>query len=216
MADDCAWLHTVDVDTIAAQTAVVPCARESLAAASPTGADVAATCEGPQPVLAVQGGRAANTEQLSAIQSDIDKPLMILAGPVRAAQLCAGAGLTASTRFLLHAMHLQGSGKTFTLQQRIAHILRVSAAPAHSVCAITFTRSGAQELRGTCEQLQGGPGWARLAPGFPAPGSLEARELGTPWPSQRGQLLPCVQPTADARARVHAPAALCHACAFLS
>jgi len=71
-----------------------------------------------------------NPEQWSAVSAPPQEPLLVLAGP--------------------------GSGKTFTLQKRIARIIETTGCSPSAVLAITFTRSAAEELRSRVARDVGG------------------------------------------------------------
>lgn len=65
-------------------------------------------------------GRSANPEQLKAIEHD-EGPLLIIAGP--------------------------GSGKTFTLVERIVHLVQKKSLKPENFFVVTFTEKAARELK---------------------------------------------------------------------
>ncbi|KAK0500348.1 P-loop containing nucleoside triphosphate hydrolase protein [Armillaria luteobubalina] len=73
--------------------------------------------------------QSLNPAQLQAVQHDPNIPLQILAGP--------------------------GSGKTKVLTSRIAHLIIQHMLPPSSICAVTFTKKAANEMRERLTKLIG-------------------------------------------------------------
>ncbi|KAK0446335.1 P-loop containing nucleoside triphosphate hydrolase protein [Armillaria borealis] len=73
--------------------------------------------------------QSLNPAQLQAVQHDPNIPLQILAGP--------------------------GSGKTKVLTSRIAHLIIHHLLPPSSICAVTFTKKAANEMRERLTKLIG-------------------------------------------------------------
>jgi DNA helicase-2/ATP-dependent DNA helicase PcrA len=73
-----------------------------------------------------------NTEQKRAVDT-IEGPVFVIAGP--------------------------GTGKTQVLTLRIANILRSTDTPPESILALTFTESGASEMRARLEKIIGSTAW---------------------------------------------------------